>query len=230
MFNLFPKKKKRPAFLEQYESLFLQKIPGNTPLDKLRFVIIDTETTGTDPARASLLSFGGIAVTNTSLDLADSLEIVFQEKTVALEKTADIHGILKSHLRGGTSPQEALPRILAFIKNAVLVGHHVDFDKKMLDYALQHHFQGSKIRNKQVDTAALALRLEHFNDSYVYRPADYSLDALCHRYQVSVTDRHTAAGDAFITGQLFLKLLGRCRERKINALRDLLKNPGFQSA
>ena len=230
MFGFLRKKKKRPLFLEQYESLFLHKTPGNTPLDKLRFVIMDTETTGTDPAKASLLSFGGIAITNMSLDLADSLEIVFQDQPVALGKTADIHGILKSHLRAGTSPQQALPRILAFLKNAVLVGHHIDFDKKMLDNALQHNFRGAKVRNKVVDTATLALRLEHFNDSYVYRPTDYSLDALCHRYHIAVTDRHTAAGDAFITGQLFLKLLGKCRERKINLLRDLLKNPGFQGA
>ena len=226
MFGLLSKKKK-PAFLEQYEKRFSSKIHGNTPLKSLRYVIADTETTSLDLRHAQLLSFGGIAVTDMALNLADSLEIVIHHENVVVSETAKIHGILKSHVEKGTSQVSALQSILDFIKDSVLVGHHMDFDKKMLDKTLQNGFAGAKLMNKTVDTASLALRLEHFNDGYIYRPEDYTLDALCERYHIPVNDRHTAAGDAFITGQLFLKLLSKCQARKINLFRDLLKNPRF---
>jgi len=39
------------------------------------------------------------------------------------------------------------------------------------------------------------------------RSRDFSLDGLCRRFGVQPHDRHTAAGDAFITAQIFVKLL-----------------------
>ena len=207
MFGFFQKKKKKPAFLERYEQLCSIKIDGNTPIDSIRFVILDTETTSLDSANFSLLSFGGIAAKEMSLNLADSLEIVFRQPNADVEESAQIHGILQSHSEQGMEPRNALPRIIEFIGNSVLVGHHLDFDRKILDKTLQREYPGTKIMNKAIDTAELALRLEHFNDGYVHKPEDYSLDSLCQRYHITPSDRHTAAGDAFLTGQLFLKLL-----------------------
>lgn len=227
MFDFLTKKNKKPLFLEKYEKRFSRKIPGNTALESLRFVVIDTETTGLNLTRAQLLSFGGIAATGMTLNLADSLEIVFRHPHVVVSETARIHGILKSHVERGMAPGPALRDILDFIKDSVLVGHHMDFDKKILEKTLQNSFPGSKIKNKMLDTASLALRLEHFNDGYIYKPEDYTLDALCDRYRIPLNDRHTAAGDAFMTGQLLLKLLSQCKTRKIGSLNELLKKPGF---
>ena len=201
------------------------KTRRNRSLEEQRFVILDTETTGLDPVNARLLSFGAIAATDIALDLADSVEITFRQQPAEVGETVQVHGILKSHLGKGIAPRAALHRVIEFISDAVLVGHHIDFDLKMLNKTLQEEFPGSRLKNKTIDTANLALRLEHFNDGYVYQPEDYTLDSLCQRYGISLTDRHTAAGDAFITGQLFLKLLGRCKTRKIRSLKELLKNP-----
>lgn len=227
MFDFFLKKKKKPPFLEQYERRCSRKIDGNTPIEALRFVVLDTETTGLVPEKADLLSFGGIAATAMTLDLADSLEIVIRQQHKTVGETVEIHGILKSHVERGIAPEPALRQIIDFINNAILVGHHIDFDRKMLDKTLQTQFPDSRLRNKSIDTAELALRLEHFNDGYIYKPEDYTLDALCDRYQIPLADRHTAAGDAFITGQLFLKLLARCKARKIRYLKELLKRHGY---
>lgn len=201
------------------------KTRGDRSLEEQRFVILDTETTGLDLVNARLLSFGAIAATGMALDLADSVEIIFRQQPAEVSETAQVHGILKSHLGKGIAPSAALHQIIEFIGDAVLVGHHIDFDLKMLDKTLREEFPGSRLKNKTIDTANLALRLEHFNDGYVYQPEDYTLDSLCQRYGIAPTDRHTAAGDAFITGQLFLKLLGRCKARKILSLKELLKKP-----
>jgi DNA polymerase-3 subunit epsilon len=51
----------------------------------------------------------------------------------------------------------------------------------------------------------------------------YSLDELCIRYGIEMDDRHTAAGDAFLTAQLFLKLLKLAEKKGIRNFKDLLR-------
>ena len=51
----------------------------------------------------------------------------------------------------------------------------------------------------------------------------YSLDEIAEAYNVDLIERHTASGDAFITAIIFLKLLGRIRNKKELTLKDLLK-------
>ena len=54
----------------------------------------------------------------------------------------------------------------------------------------------------------LALLLER-DGAFAERPPirHFTLDALCERFGVVPHDRHTATGDAFITGQVFQRLL-----------------------
>lgn len=51
----------------------------------------------------------------------------------------------------------------------------------------------------------------------------YSLDELCDFFQIKKHDRHTASGDAFLTGIIFLKIISRLKVRHKNlSLKDLL--------
>lgn len=225
MFDFLFKKKSLPLFLEEYEQACRAGWNSSSPLGSVRFVIFDTETTGLDVKNAQLLSYGGIAVQNKEIVLSDSLEMIFQhEEDIEVNQTASIHGILKSHSREiGLSLEKALERIIHFTGDSILVGHHVNFDVQMLNKFLANYFPGAAIKNKMVDTAFLARRLEHFNDSYIPKSGEYTLDACAERYNIPIVDRHTSAGDAFITGQLLLKLLSKSQARGIRTCGDLVK-------
>ncbi len=58
----------------------------------------------------------------------------------------------------------------------------------------------------------LTLHLER-DGAFAGRPAirQFTLDALCELFGVVPHDRHTATGDAFITAQVFLRLLKLAR-------------------
>ena len=88
-----------------------------------------------------------------------------------------------------------------------------------------HPFGLEKIPNPMIDTMSLAIRLEHgpHADRNQVNPEHYGLDALCDRYGILAEDRHTAAGDAFLTAQLFLKLLKLAASKGIQNYGELIR-------
>ena len=67
--------------------------------------------------------------------------------------------------------------------------------------------------NRSLDTMDLTLHLER-DGAFAGRPPirRFTLDALCDMFGVIPHDRHTAGGDAFITAQVFLRLLHAARK------------------
>jgi len=51
----------------------------------------------------------------------------------------------------------------------------------------------------------------------------YSLDALCEMFGVVPRDRHTAGGDAFITAQIFIRLLRAAKAAGRDTLASLCR-------
>ncbi|HKK78702.1 MAG TPA: hypothetical protein VJ933_03695, partial [Phaeodactylibacter sp.] len=79
---------------------------------------------------------------------------------------------------------------------------------------------GVKLKNKGVDTAVLARRLA--NHPQLAKRGAFGLDQLCQDYHIPMSDRHTAAGDAYITAILLMKMLRRLEKRGVRTLGDLL--------
>jgi DNA polymerase-3 subunit epsilon len=102
---------------------------------------------------------------------------------------------------------EALEQFIDYLRDGVIVGHHIGHDVGTFDAALERHW-GIRLLNRSLDTMDLTLHLEQ-DGAFAGRPAirRFTLDALCELFGVIPHDRHTASGDAFITAQVFLRLL-----------------------
>jgi DNA polymerase-3 subunit epsilon len=218
------KKTKRPVptWWRTYEQKFRSTPPLRTPIRELSFVVFDTETTGLDPQQDQILSLGAVRVTHQKVEISDHLDLLVNadpSKTEAIP----IHGILpQANLSRGISAEELLQTFVDFAGSAILIGHHVGFDRTVLN-AVAKKTVGRPLKNKTLDTATLAIRTELGRNPGNYRRSDYSLDRLCERYQLPDHDRHTAAGDALITALLFMKLLVRLERKGVTTLRDLLR-------
>lgn len=202
------------------------KPPRDKPLNEVRFVVFDTETTGLDLTKNRLLSIAGVGMSGLEVKLDDAFEVMVAQTDVGGAEAAVVHGLVCGDLSEGLPEDEAAARFLAYVGDAVLVAHHAAFDLRMLQKAIAPH-RGAKVWSASIDTAQLAKRVEDgpmtSNDAHGRDSRNaYQLDSLVERYRIDVAERHTAAGDALATALLFQRLLRKAERRGIRTLGDLL--------
>jgi len=195
--------------IERYLAEFDDTWADDTPATRVRFVVLDTETTGLDPRRDRIITIGALAVCDGEILLDDAFEVLL--RIPYNNSSVTVHGITRDEASGGMEEPEALALFLDYLRDGVIVGHHVGHDIQVLNCACERHFNLG-LRNRSLDTMDLTL---HLNDdgAFADRPMaqGYSLDALCEMFGVAPHDRHTAGGDAFLTAQIFLRLLRAAR-------------------
>ncbi|MHB0756690.1 3'-5' exonuclease [Polaribacter sp. M15] len=195
-----------PPFFEAYLQSFKAK---KESLKNTRFVVFDTETTGLDVENDRVLSIGCIGIQNFSIIVADQLEVYLHQEKFTKE-SVKIHGLLKSGTFSKIDELEALKTFLNYIKNSVLVAHHAAFDIGMINAILKRNHL-PKLKNKVIDTAIFYKKTKYVKDNN-----HYSLDKLCTIFNLKMHDRHTAAGDAYLTALVFLKSCKLLQKKKKN--------------
>ncbi len=201
-----------PDFIQDYLACFNKSWNDQMPADELRFVVLDTETTGLDPHRDRIITIGAVAVRARQIILADSFEVML--KLAYNSSSVTVHGITREEACDGLDEPKALERFLEYLRDGVIVGHHILHDIETINAACERHF-GFNLRNRFLDTMDLTLHLQADGAFPEDAIQGFSLDALCDFFEVPPRDRHTAGGDAFITALIFLRLLclGRKYER-----------------
>ncbi|MDT0678734.1 3'-5' exonuclease [Autumnicola musiva] len=217
IFNWFKRKKEPenlPQFWKEYTEHFQQKLSED--ISKIRFVVLDTETTGFSYDDDRMLCIGAVSIQNNKIEIAHNFEVYINQEKFDPE-SVKIHGIIKNERITSLSEEEAVIQFLKYIENSVLVAHHANFDITMINRALKR-IGLPKLKNKILDTGTLYKRTRILSN-LIDRNKNYSLDEIADAYTIDVTDRHTAAGDAFITAIAFLKILGRLKNaRKLKNL------------
>ena len=140
-----------------------------------------------------------------------------------------VHGVTRDEARQGVQEPEAVARFLDYLGDGVIVGHHIGHDIATLDAACERHW-GARVMNRSLDTMDLALHLEK-DGAFAGRPAirRFTLDALCDLFGVIPHYRHTGSGDAFITAQVFLRLI-RLASRHGRSTLERLSEPFLEPA
>ncbi|MEA1787636.1 3'-5' exonuclease [Arenibacter sp. GZD96] len=218
MISIFKKKPPLPAFWEAYEAAFKEK--PNDNLWEQRFVVLDTETTGFDYNNDRILSIGALSLQHHTIIVNAVFEVYLHQDYYNVE-TAKVHCILKKGEYPRISEYQALQQFLAYVGNAIIVAHHAQFDLNMLNRALSRNGL-PKLKNRVLDTSTL-YKKTLIRSPLLTQKEQYSLDELADKFDISKKDRHTALGDAYITALVFLKVLGKLRDKKVVTLRKILR-------
>jgi DNA polymerase-3 subunit epsilon len=185
------------------------------PLATLTCTVFDTETTGLDPARGDeIVAVGAVRVVNGRLLRSECFgRLVDPRREVPAAATA-VHGLTRSMLAGQPGLEEVLPEFARYVEGTVLVGHNVGFDLQFL--RLREERTGVAFRGPALDTLLLDAVVHPDHD-------DHSLEAIAGRLGVPVTGRHSALGDALVTGEVFLRLLPLLEARGVRTLGEALR-------
>lgn len=218
----FLRRKNYPQFWKDH----LEKVSNYknySNYESIRFVALDTETTGFDYENDRMLCIGAVALKNNKIQVNDSFE-VYIKQTIFNKETIKIHGIRKNGNELKVSEEEALIQFLEYLDDAVIIAHHTKFDITMINRALKRLDIGP-IQSKQLDTNYIHKKIATENRFKKL----FSLDELCNLYKITMHDRHTASGDALLTAILFLKLTSKFRKNNILNLTELIKTNYYLS-
>lgn len=168
----------------------------------VREVVLDTETTGMDPAQGDrIVEIGCVELIN-HIPTGRTLQLYINpEREVPAEATA-VHGITNEFLKDKPVFSQVYSEFVEFIKDARLVIHNAEFDMRFINWELKNVGHKAVSWSMVVDTLAMARK------KYPGSPA--SLDALCRRFEIDNTERvfHGALLDSELLAEVYLELLG----------------------
>jgi DNA polymerase-3 subunit epsilon/CBS domain-containing protein len=183
-----------------------------TPLVALDTVVLDTETTGLEVDHDRIVQIGAVRMQGPTLDERETLNLMVNPGIPIPPASTRIHGIGDADVVIAPATAKALARLAGFIGDAVVVGHNIHFDLASLRYEAERH--GVEWRQpKALDIALLAAVLMRGR-------VDNSIEALAMSHGVEVSGRHTALGDALVTGRIFSAMLGPLREHGVRSLAE----------
>lgn len=180
-------------------------------LDKLAFTVFDTETTGLSPSDDEIISIGAVRIVNGRLLREETFDRLIDAGRPVDPAATRIHGISAEMLEGQPTIEEVLPLFARFAQGTVLVGHNLAFDLRFLE--LKEARTGVRFTQPVLDTLLLSAVVSPDEE-------DHSLEAMAARLGASVVGRHTALGDAILTGEIFLKQVSLLSAQGLHTLGD----------
>jgi DNA polymerase III epsilon subunit family exonuclease len=174
---------------------------------KRDFVVIDVETTGTDPNLADLVEIGAVRVKDGKI--ADRWSTLVKPTQPIFGK--QMHGLTDADVAKAPAAADAAHQALDWIGDSLIVGHNVGFDLGFLEAALA---DGTRFQPGQyLDTLVLAR--EGYPDL-----GKYTLETLANFFEIDLTQNHRALPDAEATASLLIwfakDLPGRIATLKAN--------------
>jgi CBS domain-containing protein len=185
---------------------------NTTPLIALDAFVIDTETTGLDPAKARIVEIGAVPLVAGNLDEKAARRWLIHPGQPIPAVATQIHHIDDAAVASAPPFAAAWPEVVAAISGSILVGHTLGFDLAVLKRECER--AGLPWTSpRTLDTTLLAEVAEpHLGG--------YTLEHLASWLGVKVVDRHSAVADATLTARIFLALLPKLREGNIRTLAE----------
>ena len=167
----------------------------------MREIVLDTETTGFEPAEGDrIVEIGAVELYN-HMPTGRTFHEYINPQRMMPQAAFEVHGLGDDFLRDKPLFKQIGPKFLEFIGDAKLVIHNAAFDMKFLNAELGWINLPLIPMDQAIDTLLIARK------KFPGSPA--SLDALCRRFGIS-TERtlHGALLDSEILAEVYLELIG----------------------
>jgi DNA polymerase-3 subunit epsilon len=168
----------------------------------VREIILDTETTGLDPAKGDrIVEIGAVELLN-HLPTGRTFHVYINPERDMPKEAEAVHGLSSTFLKDKPVFASIAQDFLEFLAEDVLIIHNSSFDMAFINAELGFLRMPSISPERVVDTLHIA-RQKHPG-------AANSLDALCRRYGIDNSRRtkHGALLDSELLAEVYLELIG----------------------
>jgi len=168
----------------------------------LREIVLDTETTGLDPATGDrIVELGAVEIVN-HMPTGRTFHAYVNPQREVPEEAVRVHGLTTAFLADKPVFARVAESFAAFLGDARLVIHNAGFDMRFLNAELGWAGFEGLAWGRAVDTLELAKRR--------FPGANNTLDALCRRFGVDNSGRqkHGALLDSELLAEVYLELMG----------------------
>ena len=169
----------------------------------IREIALDTETTGLSPEHGDrLVEIGCVELINY-IPTGKIYHCYINPERSVPQGAFDVHGLSDEFLFDKPKFREVYKDFLAFIGDSKLVIHNAQFDMKFINAELLRVKKPVIPMERSIDTLKMA------RSKFKGSPA--SLDALCKRFNISLSsrdDRHGALIDSELLAKVYLELKG----------------------
>lgn len=168
----------------------------------IREIILDTETTGLNPASGDrVVEIGAIELLN-HLPTGRTFHAYINPERDMPSEAESVHGLSSAFLKDKPVFAQIAQDFIDFIGDATLVIHNASFDIGFLNAELGYLNRPHIPPERVIDSLHLA-RMKHPG-------AQNSLDALCRRYSIDNSKRtkHGALLDSELLAEVYLELIG----------------------
>lgn len=199
-------------------------IDAGLSLGHVPFVVVDTELTGLDEKRDSIVSVGALKMSGTRIELGRTFYQLVSPRTDFTRESVVVHGITPDDVAEKPRIDAIAEELLAFCGDRVLVGHFLSIDLAFLGRECPA-LRAADWRRRAVDTMRTHTWIARHRHSGDFSPpdGDLRLDALARRYGVQSGGAHNALLDAFTTAQLLQRQLRLLPDYGVRTLGDLLR-------
>lgn len=174
------------------------------PVRPERWLAVDVETTGLDPAKGRLLSIGWVPVDGEEIILGGAGHVVLRGAAgdASVGDSATLHGLTDDAVAGGVAPEDAVAMVLRALAGRTLLAHFAALEVGFLDRACREYF-GAGLTVDVADTMEREFRKFQAADREPHRD-DLRLWTVRQRYGLPASKAHHALTDALSGAELWL--------------------------
>lgn len=168
----------------------------------MREIILDTETTGLDPAAGHrIVEIACVELVN-HVATGQTYQVYVNPRRDVPEEAYRVHGLSSEFLSQFPAFDGIVDDFVGFIGDSRLVIHNAEFDLRFLNHELSQVERPPIDADRAVDTVQLARKR--------FPGAQVNLDALCRRFEIdnSARDLHGALLDCQLLAEVYLELRG----------------------
>lgn len=184
-------------------------------------VVLDTETTGLQPALGHrVVEIGAVRLENWAV-VGEMNRVVNPGRDIPTE-VSKIHTIYNEDVIGKPYFHELMPALNQLLDNALVVAHNASFDAGFLsmeyDIANQQSHSNASLPNPWLCTLQLARKHFHFGRN--------NLGNIARQLQVRMGQAHRAMNDVYMTVEVLKRMARQLEERRMKTVGDLLHAQG----